>query len=612
MKTLHGFVHTLTPRQQQEIDEALSRAVYAGGHALSMFDNNRFWEEALKKLNPAYNPPSAYRLSQPLLEAEVGRVMKAAQDKRENALSVTLLSDGWKNIVGDKVINMIVCTPEPVFHDTVYPGSNRETSVYVAKILIKGVNEVGSYKVLLIVTDNAMNMKAAWELVRKEFPHIFSAGCTPHGLNLLAKDIMKIDKFASLMKTAKAIVKIKNKSVNKSIFKKNRTRRYGKEVVQLKMPNPTRFSGNDIMLESLEKNKCALQDTVLDDNADISYNVKSNVLDDNFWKTVRSARELLIPISKAVKVAESDNARVSIVPRLLMDVKQKIINNVSKLDLTETEQAKIIERLRFRMRFICYDIHLAAYILDPRFRGEGLSHEEFNSGLQVIESIAEYLQLDKGKVIANVLMFRNKAGFFESKVLWDTIYDIEPHLWWQGACKQQFATPVACRILTLVPSTAPAERNWALYGDVHNKKRNRLGKKTAKRLVAVKSNLILTHPQMFLKQAKRRCEGNIDHYIKNVRPVSLFSTYDFNEEEDDVPLYLIGVPESLVTAWNETDIERELDEDDFDENVDENENDYDSSGGESDSDSSQTSDNENETETNGDSSNDNMTVSDSD
>jgi hypothetical protein len=121
MKTLDGFVRTLTPRQHQEIDEAIGRAVYAGGLPLSLFDNNKFWETALKKLNPVYSPPTAYKLGQPLLKAEVSKVMKAAEEKMQNALCVSLLSDGWKNIVCDKVINVIVCTPDPIFFDAIYP-----------------------------------------------------------------------------------------------------------------------------------------------------------------------------------------------------------------------------------------------------------------------------------------------------------------------------------------------------------------------------------------------------------------------------------------------------------------------------------------------------------
>ncbi|KAK3909078.1 Phenylcoumaran benzylic ether reductase POP1 [Frankliniella fusca] len=556
----------MTSQQHKDIDEAIGRAVYAGGLPLSIFDNNKFWETALKKLNPLYTPPTAYKLGYPLLKAEFEKVMKAADEKMENALCVSLLSDGWKDISSDKVVNVIVCTPDPIFFDAIYPGENRENSDYIGKILIDAVKKIGPPKVLIIITDNAMNMKAAWKIVIDKYKHIFCIGCAPHGLNLLAKDIMKAETFATLMKSAEKIVKkVKNKSVNLSKFKINQSRRYGKNAVNLKLPNPTRFSGSDIMLNSLEKNKAALQDTVLDEDIDIPYSVKANVLDDGFWKSLRSARELLHSITKAVNVTESDSARLSLVPRVLMDVKQSILKILPKTCLTDDEQFHIVERLRYRIRFICFDIHLAAYILDPRFRGEGLSDEEVGAGLTVIQSIAENLDLDKAKVLANVLLFKSKSGFFEHKYLWETVCEVEPSLWWQSMCKQQIASKVACRILTLVPSTAGAERNWAVYGNIHTKKRNRLKKGVSKKLVAVKSNLQLTHPHMFVQQSKRRCGSNIDFYIKEVRPGSLYATYDFNEDDDDIPLNLIGIPNNLLHVWNGTLFEREDTESDFDE-----------------------------------------------
>jgi hypothetical protein len=365
----------------------------------------------------------------------------------QNALCVSLLSDGWKNIVCDKVINVIVCTPDPIFFDAIYPSANRESADYVSKVLLNNVDKVGPNKVLLIITDNAMNMKAAWQIVTDKYGHIFCIGCAPHGLNLLAKDILKVDTFSTLIKNAKHIVKkIKNKSVILSVFKQNQRRRYGKDVIKLKLPNPTRFSGSDIMLSSLESNKAALQDTVLDEDLYVPDRVKANVLDDVFWKTLRSARELLRSISKAVTVSESDSARLSLIPRVLMDVKQNVLKSLPKTCLTDYEQSQIVSRLRYRIRFICYDIHLASYILDPRFRGEGLSDHEVGAGLTVIEAIAVNLQLDKAKVLANVLMFKSKSGFFENNYLWDAVYEIEPSLWWQSMCKQQLAFQIACRI----------------------------------------------------------------------------------------------------------------------------------------------------------------------
>jgi hypothetical protein len=42
------------------------------------------------------------------------------------------------------------------------------------------------------VTDNAVNVKAAWSKVEESYPHITPIGCAAHDLNLLLKDIMAL------------------------------------------------------------------------------------------------------------------------------------------------------------------------------------------------------------------------------------------------------------------------------------------------------------------------------------------------------------------------------------------------------------------------------------
>lgn len=291
-----------------------------------------------------------------------------------------------------------------------------------------------------------------------------------------------------------------------------------------------------------------------------------------------------------MKLAEGDQARIAIIPRLLMDVKQKNLSTLSTSALTNAEQYKEVSRLRFRLKFICYDIHLAAYILDPRMRGEGLSDEEVALGIQVIESVSEFLMLHKRKVLANVINFRTKNDYFGKSFLWESVNDVKPPLWWEGMCKKQPATPVAIVLLNLVPSAAACERNWALYGNIHTKKRNRLKQLKAKNLVGVNSNMRLAYPQMYMK-SNRGSDGNIDYYLNDVKPVSLFSKYDFNDDEDDTPLYLLQVPQPLIDEWNITPEDREPTDSDFDEDV--TDNDCDSNSDNSDSESTDDDEDEN-------------------
>jgi hypothetical protein len=199
------FVDTMSGNAQQRINTALARAIYATGLPLSLLENS-YWQSALQELRPSYQIPSTYDLSTPLLEAEYKRVMLASEEKIAQALCLSLMTDGWTNVLGDGVINFVISTPEPVFYKAVEPGEERETAVYISSQIINVISKIGSAKFLTVVTDNASNMKAAWAIVEKEYPHITAVGCASHSLNLLLNDIMKVETLSNLFKKAKKII----------------------------------------------------------------------------------------------------------------------------------------------------------------------------------------------------------------------------------------------------------------------------------------------------------------------------------------------------------------------------------------------------------------------
>ncbi|KAF2176039.1 hypothetical protein K469DRAFT_38955 [Zopfia rhizophila CBS 207.26] len=65
----------------------------------------------LKRLRPAYNPPSRYRIAGPLLT----ETYKETKEKMEKVLGkasgqVTLVSDGWLIPRGEAIINYVTVT----------------------------------------------------------------------------------------------------------------------------------------------------------------------------------------------------------------------------------------------------------------------------------------------------------------------------------------------------------------------------------------------------------------------------------------------------------------------------------------------------------------------
>jgi hypothetical protein len=118
----------------------------------------------------------------------------------------------------------------------------------MAEIMIKVIEDVGAQKVLGICTDNASNMKKAWEIIEERFPHIQTYGCLAHSLNLIFTDVGKIKSFSRMIADCVAVVKhIKNSQKLSALLKVeqekscNSTEEGSTKPQSLKIPVKTRY-----------------------------------------------------------------------------------------------------------------------------------------------------------------------------------------------------------------------------------------------------------------------------------------------------------------------------------------------------------------------------------
>ena len=157
-------------------------------------------------------------LSNILLDSEYYRVHEKAKETTDNSDCLCIILDGCSNIRNESIINFLYTTPRPIFLKSVDTQTNKHTGVYID--LIKNViKESVSTKVFAIITDKAKNMKAAWEEVRKTYPHILTIGFSAHGLNLLLGDICELRTLDNLVKKAKKLIKaIKHKHILNAMF----------------------------------------------------------------------------------------------------------------------------------------------------------------------------------------------------------------------------------------------------------------------------------------------------------------------------------------------------------------------------------------------------------
>ena len=353
----------------------LARAIYASGCPLHL-TTNKHWKRLFQVIRPAYTVPSRYMLSNNLLDSEYYRVQEKVKETTDNSDCLCIvISDGWSNIRNEGLINFLLTTPLPVFLKSVDTNTNKHTGAYIGDQIKSVIKESGPTKVFAIITDNAMNMKAAWEVVRTTYPHIVTIGCSAHGLNLLLGDICELITLDNLIKKSKKLIKtIKHKHILNAMFIKKQ--KESKLSYALKLPGRTRWGAVVIMFQSLVNGKASLQSMAITEELenDLDADTRSLILDnDVFWKRITLSIKLLNPIVDGITIVEGDKTTLSHAVKVLHDIEKKMEENLAESILSKGEEIKVKNFVKARRKFMIQPAHYAACIVDPNIVGKELS-----------------------------------------------------------------------------------------------------------------------------------------------------------------------------------------------------------------------------------------------
>ncbi|KAB7501474.1 hypothetical protein Anas_03635 [Armadillidium nasatum] len=225
-------------------------------------------------------------------------------------------------------------------------------------------------------------------------------------------------------------------------------------------------------LNSLLLNKQPLRSLAIDDDPLVSKvltkpRVTKLLNEVFFWEKVEGFQRLFLPIAKTIKTVEGDEPHLSSVIQFLNSILEEVENTSIVTPLFKKEEADFVDIVKKRRSFcITSNIHLAANLLDPRYRGKDLSPTENVQAFQKVYNLSrEMLDVDE-----------NKHGGI-------------------GLCKHCEISKVASRILYLPAISAACERSFSAQANIHSKKRNRLTNEHAEKLLFVSHNLKLTETE---------------------------------------------------------------------------------------------------------------------
>jgi hypothetical protein len=353
-------------------------------------------------------------------------------------------------------------------------------------------------------TDNASNMKSAWELLRTKHPWLFCYGCGAHALNLLAGDFRKIDAVKNTLDDNRSVSKFfRDHQIPKSVLHEKSIANNGKPLTCI-LGVPTRWSTDDFMLKRNICLKESLMHCTFDARCSKAFAAKKSekalILDDDgFWTKSRLVADLMEPIRDAIAEIEGNVTAISVMPRLWNVLKSRVNKAAHKLFekdfISREDMEQVLNFIGSREEFSMQPVHMAANILDPRFRGRDLSDERVAMAETVILQVALKLGIADSDCLDDLADFRSRQGNVyssESRAhMWKHASSLDLKLlsWWKSYAPSRPLGRIGKILLALPSSIAAVERTNKAYSLQKTKNRNRLTDERSADLTVVAYNL---------------------------------------------------------------------------------------------------------------------------
>ncbi|XP_075654218.1 uncharacterized protein LOC142624515 [Castanea sativa] len=368
------------------------------------------------------------------------------------------------------------------------------------------VNWVGPANIVHLVPDNAANYVSAGRILCGKYRNISWSPCAAHCLNLIFKEIGKMDHVAKLAKRASKITVFIYNHVALQAWL--RTRKNWTEIVR---PGPTRFATTFIALGSLKEHKHDLQALVTSKFYVESRYAKDKkakavvkiILDNQFWNDCHVIVHIMSPLIRLLRIVDSDEKPAM---GYVYDGMYRVIDGIKKnfKDKKRLWEPYVnIIKDRWDNQFY-RDIHAAAYWLNPAFQYDSSTlNKRLETQSAVTDVIESKVSVGRLKLVEELRLFREREQTFGTQLAQESAKTSQPDEWWKlfGSCAptlQKFAI----RILSQTTSSG-CERNWSAFEQIHSKRRNRL---EHQRL----NDLVYVHYNYRLKERVKRKKFNFD------------------------------------------------------------------------------------------------------
>ncbi|XP_059309941.1 uncharacterized protein LOC132061087 [Lycium ferocissimum] len=349
--------------------------------------------------------------------------------------------------------------------------------------VLRTIESIGKDNVIQVVTDNASENVKAGHMMQGSFPHIYWTPCTAHCINLIFRDIFKINQYASVFsKTTKIYAYISQRPLLLNLMRKFTNERnlflHAKEKLK-KLVTSNEWKQSKHAKEITGKE------------------VARNLISPSFWDDVCKALKVGSPLIIVLRLVDGKKKPPKGYLYEAMDLCKESIAKAFGADERKYDKNAAVETLDGEV-WDDYISCLEKLVPDPRLR-DRMSIE-----------LGKYKRVDGTFGKESAITARDRLSLVE---------------WWlQYGNHVPVLQKFAVKVLSLTCSASGCERNWSIYEHIHSKKRNRLELKCLNDLVYIKCN----------RRFKRRYKAR-----DTIDPIRLENIEDVNE-------WVTGAPEDLA------------------------------------------------------------------
>lgn len=292
--TFKQYFDVMTPSDKQVIDERCANWIYCQDLPFNTVEDKEF-REFIALLRPAYKPPSKYEISGKLLDNAYDNMLMSLNDAISGK-KVTIMQDGWSTVQNDPVIvHAISDGTRTVFLNAVPSGDNLKDATFCLKLLkeaMRFAEEKFKVKIVACVTDNCSTMRLLREKLEQIEPDILVYGCNAHLLNLIGRDLSKVELTDRIKTVQKFYRNHHMESASMKLLK-------GKRPV---LPCDTRWSSQIEMYKNYQENHAKYLDISRKLNSGVRCepSVKAIINDMTVFPEVSRMIDYLSPVNEAL------------------------------------------------------------------------------------------------------------------------------------------------------------------------------------------------------------------------------------------------------------------------------------------------------------------------